>query len=486
MKTKKSRKKEKNKNRRHTGLIPAEYISNAVEAAQARAAEGKIKSAEAILRELLRRYPARAEVHQAFGIICALDGRYEEAITHFNKALAIDPSYIDAWFNKASAYQSMLDMGNMVRSLQKVIEIGDPSDEAVQSAHEHLKDLAKLLKKQLGLTITDYLRGLDEFDQAFVLMEQNKWEEAIKGFENVLSLDPIHVQSYGNMGICLANLGFIAKAKEAFDKALKIDPNYAPALQNREAISSLKEGEKLESNVLSVNYYKDLIQKENEIESKIDLLGKAYSPAVGKLLKLGEVEDEYKWMNYISRFGFNESHIPDLIRMATEYKFDDEDEDSPVVWAPVHARRALGQLKAAEAAEPLIVLFHKLDEYNDDLLIRDIREIYSMIGYKAIPYLVEYIKDPKNKPMSVSAAIVTLAVIAEKDETQRNNCITILTEQLQSYSKNDPLVNGFLVSALVDLNAVESIDIIRQAYKARRVDTFVMGTLADVELELGI
>ncbi|MGE5682623.1 MAG: hypothetical protein ACM34K_17280, partial [Bacillota bacterium] len=68
----------------------------------------------------------------------------------------------------------------------------------------------------------------------------------------------------------------------------------------------------------------------------------------------------------------------------------------------------------------------------------------------------------------------------------RNNCITILTEQLQSYSKNDPLVNGFLVSALVDLNAVESIDIIRQAYKARRVDTFVMGTLADVELELGI
>ncbi|HEX2868303.1 MAG TPA: tetratricopeptide repeat protein [Ignavibacteriales bacterium] len=486
MKTKRSHKKEKNKKRRHSNIIPDEYIGNAIEKAQARAAEGNIKSAEAMVRDLLRRYPARVEVHQAYGIICTIGGRNEEAISHFNKALSIDPNYLDAWFNKAATYQSMFDMGNTIRSLQKVIELGDPSDEAVKSAHEHLKDLAKFLKKQSGLSLTDYLRGLDEFDQAMAYMDQKKWEEAIKGFEKVLSLNPRHTQSYGNMGICLARLGFIARAKEAFDKAIKIDPNYAPALQNREAISLSKEGEKLESNVLSVNYYKALIKKEDEIKSKIDLLSKAYSSAVGKLLTLGSVGIEDKWMNYISRFGFNESHIPELIRMAAVDKFNDENEDSPAVWAPVHARRALGQLKAAEAAEPLMVLFHRLEEYDDDLLARDIQEIYGMIGYKAIPYLEEYIKDPKNKPISVSAAIVTLGYIAEKDETQRNNCISILSADLQFYSQNDPLVNGFLVAALVDLEAVESIDIIRQAYKARRVDKFVTGTLADVEWELGI
>lgn len=40
--------------------------------------------------------------------------------------------------------------------------------------------------------------------------------------------------------------------------------------------------------------------------------------------------------------------------------------DSLEVWAPVHAWRALGQLRATEAIEPLITLFHDVeDEWNN-------------------------------------------------------------------------------------------------------------------------
>ena len=55
-------------------------------------------------------------------------------------------------------------------------------------------------------------------------MEKKQWELAIEGFGKCLEINLEHAQSFGNMGICYAQLGEKAKALAVLEKALEIDP----------------------------------------------------------------------------------------------------------------------------------------------------------------------------------------------------------------------------------------------------------------------
>src|SRR6516165_8330230 len=93
---------------------------------------------------------------------------------------------------------------------------------------------------------------------------------------------------------------------------------------------------------------------------------------VDKLLILGKPESvvaQY-WPNYLE-LGLSQDHIPELIRLATDLELRDpeseekSEEEDPDFWAPVHAIRALGQLHAEAAVEPLVNLLAelKVDEW---------------------------------------------------------------------------------------------------------------------------
>ncbi|HEU5369606.1 MAG TPA: hypothetical protein VFU69_14125, partial [Ktedonobacterales bacterium] len=85
-----------------------------------------------------------------------------------------------------------------------------------------------------------------------------------------------------------------------------------------------------------------------------------YPPPIDKLLTIGESEDfrAEKWPDY-RELGLGPEHINDLILLATDHelRWGEEDDDAPEVWAPVHAWRALGQLRAEAAIEPLMAWF---------------------------------------------------------------------------------------------------------------------------------
>jgi len=57
---------------------------------------------------------------------------------------------------------------------------------------------------------------------------------------------------------------------------------------------------------------------------------------------------------------------------------------------------------------------------------------------------------------------------------------------LERFGENDPELNGFLVSYLVDLGAVESISCIQAAFEKECVDFSIIGDLEDVEIHLGL
>ncbi|MBD1856988.1 MULTISPECIES: hypothetical protein [Leptolyngbya] len=89
---------------------------------------------------------------------------------------------------------------------------------------------------------------------------------------------------------------------------------------------------------------------------------KNYSGAVAQLLTLGSDLPiaSTDWADYAAR-GITSADIPSLIEMATDaelYTLDEYTEG----WATVHAWRALAQLKAGDAVEPLLQTYERFGE----------------------------------------------------------------------------------------------------------------------------
>ena len=211
-----------------------------------------------------------------------------------------------------------------------------------------------------------------------------------------------------------------------------------------------------------------------------------YRKPVDVLLILGDLqESDHQWPDY-SEYGIGAEHIPDLIQLATDSELHGADLESLEIWAPIHAWRALGQLRAEEAIAPLLNLFHELDEDGcADWTGEELPRVFGLIGAAAIPALTAYLADTSHDRFPRISAANALAEIGMSHAEAEEACIAALTQQLEAFRKNDRDLNGFLVSYLVDLQAVETAPLIQRAYAAGRVDEIVMGDWEDVQVALG-
>lgn len=239
-------------------------MEEVVDHALALVEQGKPKEGEAIISKLKREHPQNYLVNYAMGVVHALKGEYDEAIVYLDKSISIFPYFVEAHFNKAVAHKSNNDIIDMIKSFQRVVEFGDREDDLVRQAQNIIGDLEQSIKKTEGMDLDLYLESGERFTEAVSFMEKREWKKAIDGFQASLSKNQNHVQSYGNLGICYAQVGQKAEAIRALEKAIKLDPTYEPAITNRTIIESLEEGERLGLGVKSVDYYKEQFLKEEK------------------------------------------------------------------------------------------------------------------------------------------------------------------------------------------------------------------------------
>ena len=101
---------------------------------------------------------------------------------------------------------------------------------------------------------------------------------------------------------------------------------------------------------------------------------------ISQLCGKGDPRDTTGWRegnpDYVSDFGLNPGHIQTLIEIA--WKWTESDELAEDEWAaPIHAWRALGQLRAVEAVEPLLNMQNRLDESGDDWYLEEFHDVSS-------------------------------------------------------------------------------------------------------------
>lgn len=210
-----------------------------------------------------------------------------------------------------------------------------------------------------------------------------------------------------------------------------------------------------------------------------------YNLPVSKLLNQGDCRQTMvEWPNYLE-LGLSQKHIPELIRMLTDDDLNWADSESLEVWAPMHAWRTLGQLQSVEAIEPLLEQLYRIDNDDDDWIGEEFPEVFSMIGPQAISSLSSYLATGFGLFAKICVA-QSIDKIGNQYPESREQCVEILTKQLEEFRHNDQTLNGFLISYLVDLQAVDSIDVIRKAYQHECVDYSILGDIEDTEIKLGI
>jgi hypothetical protein len=209
----------------------------------------------------------------------------------------------------------------------------------------------------------------------------------------------------------------------------------------------------------------------------------SYSPPISKLLRLGRPEE--KRHDYRA-LGLHEAHIPELMRLATDDYLNRESEVEIETYAPVHAWLALGQLRAVEAIDTLLSCLRYIDDYDDDWAGEKLPGVFGEIGPAAIAPLTRYLQDSSHGLWARVAASGGLAAIAEQHPAARSECVAALTAQLQKYDANGPTLNAFLISRLLDVQAVEAAPVMKSAFAAQAVDISVAGDWEDVQISLGL
>lgn len=217
-------------------------VDDAVDAALELAERGKTDAAGAALNRLLSEHPGNHYVCYGMGTLHAVKCEYKESIKWLDKAISIFPYFVEAHFNMAVSYQKQFDVGNAIRAYRKVVELGDPNDMPAKQARSFLDNMAVTIRRSESIDLDSYIESQSEFDRAFTLMEHGDWSGALAGFRASAAKNDRNAPIHGNMGLCLAKLGYKAQSLAELDRALEIDPQYEPAMTNRIAVERMEEG----------------------------------------------------------------------------------------------------------------------------------------------------------------------------------------------------------------------------------------------------
>jgi tetratricopeptide (TPR) repeat protein len=118
---------------------------------------------------------------------------YEDKLRLYDKALTLDPSFLDAWIQKGFALDRMGKSREALVCYDKALEI-DPENRGIRC-----------------------LKG-------FAFNNLKEFEKSIESYDEVLKTNPEDVFSLYQKGLVLESLGRYGEAMKCYDKALEIDP----------------------------------------------------------------------------------------------------------------------------------------------------------------------------------------------------------------------------------------------------------------------
>ncbi len=156
--------------------------------------------------------------------------------------------------------------------------------------------------------------------------------------------------------------------------------------------------------------------------------------------------------------------VPPLLAVLADEELQYEDARGGG-WAPVHAARILGELRAAAAVEPLLRWLGAPGE----ALAQAVPLALARIGEPALEPLMAYARDTTHPLLARAGALEALARMTGPHPTLRDRVVSYLREIVRGQAKGEDEFRAFAVVNLCDISDDRAWDDILTAYKQNRV-----------------
>ena len=195
---------------------------------------GRLEEAKNICLEVLKKNNYNSQALNLNAFILYYQKNFEEAIEHWQKAININPNYIEAYNGCGNAYKNLKQLDKAVESFTKAILIEPRYLEAYMN-------LANVLIK-----LEKFEEAIENFDKvleikndspeafqgkAFSLMKLKKYDDAILNFNQSIKVNPNDANAFYNLGATYENLEKWQQATNCFSKAMQLDPKHSKAFK---------------------------------------------------------------------------------------------------------------------------------------------------------------------------------------------------------------------------------------------------------------
>lgn len=189
---------------RHETLAPGDH-HGLVQQGRVLADLRRLAEAEAVLRRAVVVRDAAAEFN--LGTVLDQLDHWDEARSHYERALAINPFHTRAMNNLGAGLDRRGDTAAALRLFERAVAI------APDAAELHVN---------YGTALTNARR----------------FDDAVQALTMAIALDPRDPNPLNNLGIAFASMGDLPRAKDAFARALAIDPRHTNARDNHARVSA--------------------------------------------------------------------------------------------------------------------------------------------------------------------------------------------------------------------------------------------------------
>ena len=183
------------------------------------------------LNQLLAEDPLNAEAFFMIGLVYKDQENYKAAIPYFQEAVENDPDLIDGWINLGQLYHA-LGNDKALQYYNTAIRIAPDNIQAYHSKANFLSDKERLSE---AIQVYKIINRLDpQYEEAFfnaglLYLDLDSLEQAFDRFTITTNIDPVHVKGYYYRGVAAELNGQLDMAKENYEQAIKLNPDYTKA-----------------------------------------------------------------------------------------------------------------------------------------------------------------------------------------------------------------------------------------------------------------
>ena len=152
------------------------------------------------------------------------EGKYDQAITEYNGAIALNASYAEAYIARGNAQRRKGDYDRAIEDYNRAIGLNNRHADVY-----NYRGFAHTQKGDFNRAITDYTQAIKMkadyadayFNRAYAYGKQGKWDAAIADYTQVIKLEPSNSVAYRERGNAWKNKGDDVRAEADYAAAGK-------------------------------------------------------------------------------------------------------------------------------------------------------------------------------------------------------------------------------------------------------------------------